>query len=305
MRGVAFQCNSMLTYACFHVLSYYDGKINTDLKPEKYQPFDRSSRLKTQKYSFGDVAPITGADTKLAKAAFVSSTYAMNKSPHGIAVIIDNEQFETKVAVPGYKHDRDNLTTLFRYLDYKVWVYKNLSNDQMKAVMDDIRGEDHSEYDSFFCCILTRGHAGGTLFASNDAPVKLDQLTDKLKGYACSSLVNKPKIFIVHAGRGEREQTPLADGDTIPDTTDFAFCFPTPDGYRTYFQGGDKGSWYIEEMCRSFTQYATSTAFIDIMQKVHERVASTTCESNAGPSTHVENPEMTSRLRKHIFFFQD
>ena len=224
----------------------------------------------------------------------------MDRTTHGYAFIINNLASDpSKDISSGAKHDVKNLTKLFKYLGYRVEERVGLDKSGMLALFDKIADIDHTSYDSFICCILSHGDDyGKLLYGSANEPVVLDDLVDCLNADVCKSLKGKPKMFVINACRGSKTQRPVAL-ERIPDTSDFVFCYATPSSYKAYTD--ESGPCYINKVCQIITENAVTRASLsDMMTKVNEEVGNTVQHD-----TLIQAPEITSRLRKHLTFFQN
>ena len=266
-----------------------------------FEPYgiDRST-LHPVRFSFGVVKPKQGV-----KVSNVEE-YDMSRSPHGIALIINNESFEGKERRTGTAVDERHLTHAFRYLGYYVEVHREVDSQQMLAIMTEMGKRSHDEYDSFVCCILSHGSAGH-VFGTDGEKISLDTVTQKIDAHRCPSLRNKPKLFFLQACRGDlREMTVTvgADSDTrpipdeIPQTADFFFGHATPLGHVAW-RDFNHGSWYISELCHTLCEMSTYASLNDIMTKVCSRVASGEKYKNIG---YRMTPELTSRLQANVYF---
>ena len=128
--------------------------------------------------------------------------YPMEKTPHGLAVIINNEHFTEHSRREGTEVDEKNLIITFRYLGYNVEVYRDLTTNQIQELFENIQCRDHSASDSFVCSILTHGDYG-RVFGTDSSSILIDTLTDKLGAANCPQLREKPKIFFIQACRGK------------------------------------------------------------------------------------------------------
>ena len=257
--------------------------------------FFTGARYQPQEYTFGTVELRHTPPTPLT----LVGEYKMDRQPyHGRAWIINNLASDQKTSA-GAQNDVKNVTTLFKYLGYEVKEEVGLDKDGMMALFDKIAEFDHTRYDSFVCCILSHGEEHGQLFyGSPKEPVVIGDLVGCLNASVCTSLKGKPKMFFINACRGSKTQRPVAL-ERIPDTADFLFCYATSSGYTAYEP--DTGSCYIKEVCKIITENAVTRASLsDMMTKVNEVVASTVQSGNA-----IQAPEITSRLRKHVTFFQN
>ena len=187
--------------------------------------------------------------------------YRMDKNPHGICVIINNHEFyhptdpdQAHLNRGGAEVDQKNLKVTFEYLRYKVEIYENCTHNQMTELMMTMAQRDHSNYDSFICCILTHGEEN-VVYGADSIPVSLRDMTGVMK--MCSTLINKPKLFFIQADRGDLEdkghkldddgqlikedmiQHDSSSGQppskhSIPQEADFFFGYATPLGNAAY-----------------------------------------------------------------------
>ena len=260
----------------------------------------------TPEYTFGLVRPANGS-----KAQYLSSTYETKKGKHrGCALIINMIQCCCDNSNNNSSSDGKDMESLFNYLGYDVLIRDVKKMQDIYGVFKrDILLEDHSEYDSFVCCILPykcevhhQRHHDRTpwindCFPYDGEPFEATGITELLSGVGCPKLKGKPKIFFVQASRGIQEEA--EPGDTlaaVPDIADFAFCYQTPEKYPAY--GSPSGTTFIQEICRAFTQYAKFVPFMDIMVHVHKIV-----KDKAGEKEPCTSPETTSNLRKNFYFF--
>ncbi len=265
-------------------------------------------------FSFGTVKPITG-DRDTTKAG----EYGMKSWPHGVAVIINNEQFREHSQREGTAVDEKNLVHAFHYLGYIVEVHRDRTAKQIYDIVKQIKDRDHSSYDSFVCCILSHGKEGH-VHGSDSMVIPLKDVTGLLDGDSCKTLVGKPKVFIMQACRGKQKGTGVrADGDDeqfesriasdsearivsdsdnkIPAVADFFYGYATPLG-QVAWRDLDNGSWYISELCRSLASYACCSNLETIMKITSRRVG-----EEYTNELYKQSPETTSRLTKDVFFF--
>lgn len=136
-------------------------------------------------------------------------TYPMKQKPRGKCVIISNEIFRQDSTITlknrsGTLTDRDNLVQVFKWLEYEVEVHDNLEGHQMWKVLNEYSQKDHTKYDSFVVCVLTHGSYNG-LYGVDGKSIPVTQLIQLFSGVVCPSLGGKPKIFIMQACRGSRD----------------------------------------------------------------------------------------------------
>ena len=237
--------------------------------------------------------------------------YKMSTAPHGICLIINNYKFhhlDPQKRHPdrgGAEVDVHNLSQTFKYLCYKIEVIENVPSDEMQAIMLRMANRDHSQYDSFVCCILTHGERD-VVHGSNCEPVNLHDLAGVMK--MCPSMHGKPKLFFIQACRGELEskgfELPERDtgggpySNTIPREADFYFGFATPIGSSAY-RSRRYGSWFISEVCQVFIKHAYTHDLGGMMTKVNKNVSDAYTKDG-----YKQSPESVDRLRFRVHFFR-
>ena len=281
---------------------------------ELLNPYSDKRRTSMVQLTFDVVTPRRGL-SKSSKFGY----YPMRNRPHGIAVIINNEQFAKQKEREGTQIDEKNLTTTFRILGYVVEIHRDRTSQQMLKIMQDMSQRDHSQYDSFVCCILSHGKEG-QIYGTDSRMVPVDEITKHLNADSCPTLASKPKLFFLQACRGkmkeeghriesdsdddplpqvmtERGVRVMTDSDTmIPIAADFFFGYATPMG-TVAWRDLDYGSWYVAELCRILCQESLHASLNDMMMEVHRRVG--TEYDNIG---YKQAPESTSRLNYDVFF---
>ena len=138
--------------------------------------------------------------------------YEMKQNPHGLAIVIINGSFNpgphNTCLKPrkGAVKDRDCFIRTFEFLRYTVNVYSDMTADDMESLLRNVGSSDHSEYDSFVCCVSSHGNQTG-IYGSDCALLQRKLLIDPIK--SCVSLKSKPKLFFFQACRDPQV---LADG---------------------------------------------------------------------------------------------
>ena len=247
-----------------------------------------------------------------------SGHYPMNRSPHGIALIINNIEFNGREGdrIDGADSNEQNLITVFQYLGYCVHVFNNLTADQMTGVME-YMGKDlnHTEYDSFVCCILSSGGKTTEYVcgSDNEEVVVSGTLSSMLSADNCPTLADKPKLFFVQACQSinKARPAPLLTSQRIeasPDppiqkqdgpgprpatsTSDlfFAYSYAISPSYVAY-RNTNEGSCFITELCRALLMHATDSSLTDIVTLANDKLN----------SSHIQTCEST--LKQKVFFF--
>lgn len=134
-----------------------------------------------------------------------SLIYRMNRSPRGIAVIINNKTFLESSGQhlsprQGTDVDRDGLKKLFQKLQFKVEIYNNITKREIRNITAKMASSDHSSYDAFIFTVLSHGEEG--LVYGTDGTISIRDITSKFNSN--SSLAGKPKIFLFQACQGTK-----------------------------------------------------------------------------------------------------
>ena len=307
--------------------SYFPGadgskvRVDGQITFERFTQWSPEEKQKEVKLSFGAVKPLEGL-----KNVSVAGSYDMKKWPHGICMIINNEQFKEYSGYldrEGTNIDECNIVQTFRHLGYVVEVHRDCTSDKIQELFEEIRKRDHTSFDSFICCIMSHGEAGH-IIGSDSTKVFLESVTAQLSGEKCTTLVSKPKLFFMQACRGNQKDKAVHivedsgvpinvneykvasdsslrvvtdSGETIPDAADFFFSYATPMNYMAW-RDTKNGSWYVSELCMSLTSYGVYSNLVDMVTHTNGEVAKG--YSHCG---FKQQPEFISRLRKNVFFF--
>uniref|UniRef100_A0A8C6T1V8 Caspase-1 n=1 Tax=Neogobius melanostomus TaxID=47308 RepID=A0A8C6T1V8_9GOBI len=219
----------------------------------------------------------------------------LNSVKNRVALLITNITFADKeYNRNGAEKDEENMDNLLSNLGYEVVKYTNLTAKQMNDAL--VKFSEHpklKETDSVFVVIMSHGKLGSVLgvnFKPDCSPgeksdeLPVDNIYRHLNAANCPALVNKPKIIIIQACRGDQkggvymcddvETDEFAKGDIEEDALrcihkekDFiAFLSSTPDtvSYRTKSQG----SFLIQFTVQVFKDYAKQDGIEELFRKV-------------------------------------
>ena len=243
----------------------------------------------------------------------VQDFYLLDKQPHGYCLIFNNYKFSDPNQIrEGSSIDQGNLIRTFKFLHYHVVVKENLTAQKMQDTLMEYASMDHTNFDSFVCCILTHGEAD-VVHGIDCRELNLQQFASSVK--LCPSLREKPKIFFVQACRGEKEsegleiqkdavghepsgnKAPPSITASIPQDTDFFFGYATPLGSAAY-RSERYGSWYISTLCEVLREYAYTDNLSSMMKKVNNKISR--ADTDRG---FKQCSEYVDRLRKKVHFF--
>ena len=227
--------------------------------------------------------------------------YQMDCHPHGIAVIINNQNF-TKLEDINTTVDELNLIQTFRNLGYKIQVYNDLSANEIMSAFDDVQNQDHGGYDSFVCCLLTCSDGQGNIYGCDCEKLGLDSLISRsLGGHKCRSLYGKPKMIFVstrcilmNGGLAARTEE---DGSAVvplvlPSQADFFYGSSSASSGST-----DGSSFYITSLCEALCEHGLYADLTSIHEIVQCAVA-VRCQGS-GLKQITEN---SNRLTKKVYF---
>ena len=246
------------------------------------------------------------------KSGPAAERYSMRKRPHGIAFIVNNEDFSsarrTGVSLldrEGSSVDEHNLRITWEYLGYKVQVLKNLKASDFTHELMQVALLNHENYDSFVCCILTHGKLG-SIYGTDGELVNFNDIVKLFQGNFCPSLVNKPKLFFVQACRGknpdkgvseQKDNGPEKVNNSLPIEADFLLGYSSPPGYAL-LRSTEHGSWYISKLCEVLVDNSTQQDLLSMLTMVTNKVS-----DGCSDEGHKQCPVPNSRLRKQVWFF--
>lgn len=235
--------------------------------------------------------------------------YRMNNQKRGVALVINNKRFESRLDMPireGTDKDAASLEFSLSKLGFDVKIAHNCSVAFMRDLLFRWARADHSAYDCFVCVILSHGDEG--VVYGTDRPIELDQLMQPFKQN--SSLAGKPKIFIVQACRGSSfmegtDTNPFEANyvNKIPMEADFLIAYSTISGYYSW-RNSQNGSWFIQAFCQLLNEQGRQQEFVHLLTAVNRRVAYY-YESNTNDpkmSGKRQMPCIVSMLTKELYF---
>ncbi|XP_019729801.1 caspase-1-A-like [Hippocampus comes] len=130
-----------------------------------------------------------------------------------VALLITNIKFkDSRYDRHGAEADERNMARLLRALGYEVVQYTNLTGEEIdKAVIDFSKHSKLKDTDSVFVVIMSHGKLGSVLGVNwtetqtkdEEDVFPVDNIFKHLGSANCKALLNKPKIIIIQACRGE------------------------------------------------------------------------------------------------------
>jgi hypothetical protein len=135
--------------------------------------------------------------------------YKMERSPRGLCLIINNEEFNNMTTRHGSTRDAQRLKNVFKKLHFHVELKQNLTRDQMIEAIEDAKQYPyHKKADAFVLIILSHGGEGGKIYgvdatdAGNGYLIVNRDITVNFNDRHLPYLREKPKMFFINACRG-------------------------------------------------------------------------------------------------------
>ncbi|CAI5693622.1 caspase-1-like [Oreochromis niloticus] len=218
-----------------------------------------------------------------------------------VALLITNRNFsDERLTRKGAEVDEENMDKLLRSLHYEVVKYKDLTGKKIdEALMKFSKHPKLKETDSVFVVIMSHGKRGIVLGVNHreegepdEFPV--DNIYKYLGSQKCSALLNKPKIIIIQACRGESggsvmvsdsakvvcddvSQSHFDENSIVDDSTryvhkekDFiSLLSSTPD--TVSYRQEDRGSFLIQFIKEVFNTCSHEDDIDELFRKVMQR----------------------------------
>lgn len=129
-------------------------------------------------------------------------TYKMTSQTRGMALIIDNEEFETLPPRRGSHVDTDCLSRLFQQLGFWVVIKKNLRKISFEYELLSFATDNiHQQMDMTIVCILSHGE-DGVIICTDGQKVSIETILAKFNNRNAPPLKGKPKYLLFQACRG-------------------------------------------------------------------------------------------------------
>ncbi|XP_037533738.1 caspase-1-like [Nematolebias whitei] len=242
-----------------------------------------------------------------------------------VALLITNIKFSHETQRYGAEKDEENMERLFQSLGYEVVKYRNLTGKAIEEAL--FKFAEHSklkEADSVFVVIMSHGKLGAVLGVDwkqgdkDPDEFPINNIFTILGPKKCPGLINKPKIIVIQACRGDKTGSVfLSDGpnqvDDAPRPRDEDFeednvqwvhkekdfisllsCTPDTVSYRQ----PNHGSLLIQYINEIFKADAHREHIQELFRKVMQRFEGVTFGSR------LQMPTIDrSTLTKHFYLF--
>ncbi|PAA47029.1 hypothetical protein BOX15_Mlig018903g3 [Macrostomum lignano] len=206
--------------------------------------------------------------------------YPVTSPRRGVCLIINVEKYDRRSLLEdreGSRLDVDRLSTLFSKMAFDVQLAQNPTSQEMPEQVHAASVEfGRSNLGCFVCVIMAHG-SSGEVYGSDGESVGLESIMRPLYPVHCTSLLNKPKIFIIQACRGlkadESRFSPnrAEDSRFSPYKKDFLVCHSSTKG-ETAHRDRYNGSLFVQTFCDVICDRFRHDHLTDIMANVNCRL---------------------------------
>lgn len=191
----------------------------------------------------------------------------------------------------GADEDAHSLLSLFKQLGFKLYAYKNLSQEKFFELLDQLlKSDEIKNTECFVMALMTHGTlVDGVQFITftDGSVVKVEEIEKRFYHENCTQLVGKPKIFIYPYCRGEisdkgvtfinKTQTESIGSlkrsiNNISQLSDVIKCYATTAGFVAHRDVED-GSWYIQSFVDIMAEHAHNTSFEEMLKIIQAGIA--------------------------------
>ncbi|KAM3875192.1 caspase a [Diretmus argenteus] len=216
-----------------------------------------------------------------------------------LALLITNVKFDDeKLMRHGAEKDEENMEKLLTALGYKVMKHRNLSGEEIDdAVRQFSQHPGLDRTDSVFVIIMSHGKMGAILgihHKKNKPDVfPIERICTYLSTGNCPALLDKPKVIIIQACRGEKDGSVMVSdgpgaGPSMPadmeddgvwrahrekDFIYFLSCTPETVSYRQR----EHGSLLFQYVVEIFNTFACEHHIEELFTKVMQRFEDFPC----------------------------
>ncbi|XP_034556905.1 caspase-1-like isoform X3 [Notolabrus celidotus] len=305
-----------------------DENLHSDLGLSVAQPAQPASKPQQEPEWSTKMLPST--DTFWREKQDDTSIYPVTKDAirSRVALLITNIKFtNSRYNRKGAEKDEENMEKLLKSLGYEVVKHTNLTGKAIDdAVIEFSKHPKLKGTDSVFVVIMSHGKLGAILGVDlgGEKPDEfpINNIYNHLGSKRCPALLNKPKIIIIQACRGEEQGSVLVsdDGhsavvcddvnsqsvevdieeDTLryvhkeKDFISLLSCTPDTVSYRQT----DQGSFLIQYLDKVFNTFTYTDHIDDLFRRVMQLFEDFSVQSKRQMPT-----KDRCTLTKHFYFF--
>ena len=191
----------------------------------------------------------------------VVEKYDMNHEKRGVALVInirkykDDEHKERKWS----EKDYENLQHTFKYLEFDVEPYENLTANEIRDKIQNIAKLDHTNSDCFLCVVMSHG-SDEKIITSDNQQISFDEIMAPIK--ECPTLIGKPKLFFFQTCRRRNRSNTSTLHSSNPKNdkkrtfikfeADLLVYYATKKHYSAFANSTNEGTIFIESVCKVF-----------------------------------------------------
>ena len=230
-----------------------------------------------------------------------TSAYPMNSRPHGISLVMVIEEYSDGTKRNAQLNTQTFIST-FKYLQYTVKPYTNVTSLQMIQLVEEIASMDHTAYDSFVCCISANGANDHYVLCSDDKYVNVYELVDKVQ--QCSTLQGKPKIFFISCDRLENPHAPPSIPYKI--RSDTLIMWPTQKRHTFAKNSRTTGCYFLFHLKKVIKLKSKTTDLLSMTNEVSAILSMfPPYISPRIKKYRAQCPEVESQLKSKVYFFYE
>ncbi|XP_044862131.1 caspase-14-like [Mauremys mutica] len=189
---------------------------------------------------------------------------------------------------------------------------------EILPALEEFRDQINQSEDEISCCLITlmsHGRSHGLIQGKDRDTVDLDDIFALFNNIQCPKLQEKPKIFIIQACRGGKEDHGVEEIEhefkeadctcnliavrRLPTASDYYVVYSTQKGYVS-LRNTEKGSRMIEAMDEVFSEQGMKWHIGDLFTKINKNLVHETFSIHGCPVK--ETIVVESTLTKAVYF---
>ena len=187
----------------------------------------------------------------------------------------------------GGNDDEDGLHVLFTTLGFTVIVHKDLTANEMRSTVEEYSLMDHNGR-AFILILLSHGGEGDVVYGTDEGEVEVERLKQMFHTTKCPSLAGVPKVFLIDACRGGKEEkvhqycdkkSPINGScrsvTNRTDSSDFIIVYASTRGNVAYMlprRKNMRGSRFTQTLIEVIIEANENTEFNEIKREVTSRI---------------------------------
>ena len=215
--------------------------------------------------------------------------------------------------------DEKCLIEAFANLGFIVEPHRDLNALQMRRKVEEYSQMDHKG--AFILIILSHGKEGDIVYGTDEGEVKVHRLQEMFFTEKCNSLAGKPKVFLIDACRGDKDEKgyhpPEQKSETgksksgamsITDSSDFLTVYASTRGNAAYTYKCEKsemsGSYFTQTLAKVIKEAKENTEFTEIIREVRYRVQQEIIRRKESQAVQAQTVQAHSTLMKPYYIIR-